>query len=90
MTTKGDFVFDIDSVHKKPYESLIIGKKPLLVDGSLTDSDELPPSKAPRLVESHCVTTSTALISGPPEGNVWAHNFVICKCSPFATYHIIT
>ena len=62
-------MFDIDSVHKKPYESLIIGKKPLLVDGSLTGSDELPPSKAPRLVESHCVATSRTVISGSPEGN---------------------
>eukprot|EP00794_Sanderia_malayensis_P007727 gene7727-8566_t len=28
VTRHGEFVFDLDSVHKKPYEQLIIGRKP--------------------------------------------------------------
>jgi hypothetical protein len=28
VTTHGEFVFDVHSVHKKPYESVIIARKP--------------------------------------------------------------
>ncbi|XP_019864262.1 PREDICTED: methyltransferase-like protein 4 isoform X2 [Amphimedon queenslandica] len=59
VTTEGDFVFDVDSVHKKPYESLIIGKRPSLP----ADSDPTPPpAKAQRLTESHCIPPSNPLM----------------------------
>ena len=60
VTTKGDFVFNIDSVHKKPYETLIIGRTckfdsletqcpPL---SHLTNKDHEPATKTPRINES--------------------------------------
>lgn len=46
VTTEGKLVFDIDSVHKKPYEVLIIGeyRGEGLPFSRSSESDEIPPS----------------------------------------------
>lgn len=57
MTTDGDFVHDLDSVHKKPYETIVIGRSPSYEEGELGCARDSGPS---------CSTPTTEYGTGAP------------------------
>ncbi|XP_044196288.1 N(6)-adenine-specific methyltransferase METTL4 isoform X1 [Thunnus albacares] len=81
VTTSGEFVFPLDSQHKKPYEVLILGRyrSSASTSSSLSETSEVPVEDQ-RLI----VSVPSALHSQKPslsEGNAATSMIVILLCS---------
>lgn len=62
VTTKGELVWPMDSAHKKPYESLLIGR---LRSANESDSPSGPPTKIRRIASGKLPPTQYSLMAVP-------------------------
>ncbi|XP_052009271.1 N(6)-adenine-specific methyltransferase METTL4 isoform X1 [Xyrauchen texanus] len=65
VTRSGEFVFPLDSQHKKPYEVLVLGRYPYSADHTVRSSTELPEQRllisVPSILHSHKPSLSAVL-----------------------------